>query len=326
LRGTPAAPAEPKIGIVILNWNGWRDTICCLTGLDKLDYRNCRVYVVDNASTDGSEGRLRAWRPTLRILQAGANLGWGGGNNIGICAALAEGCEHVFLLNNDATVRDETLSRLVAAAGLANAGALGSIILLADDPSETEFAGTVEDAASHFPRQLEGPLSRFAGNPVATLAVKGCSMLLTGAALRQVGLLPEDYFVNYDETDWCYRARAAGFVNYLVPESTVLHEGAVAFRGTTSPLYRYFTTRNRLLFARRHLDSIGRRFAWRAGLWEIKQALLLEQPPRRGSLRQRLLLLVAISCGLADYCLGRHGDCPGLVRWAQRHYVALIGD
>jgi GT2 family glycosyltransferase len=322
----PAVSDEPKVGIVVLNWNGWRDTIRCLTGLAVLAYGNCQVYVVDNASTDGSEDRLRAWEPSLRILQAGANLGWGGGNNIGIRAALADGCEHVYLLNNDAMVRDDTLTRLVAASGLPNAGALGSVILLADDPSDTEFAGTVEDPTSHFPRQLEGPLDKFAGNPAATLAVKGCSMLLTGRALRDVGPLPEDYFVNYDETDWCYRARAAGFVIYLVPESTVLHEGAVAFRGTTSPLYRYFTTRNRLLFARRHLDSIGRRFAWRAGLWEIKQALLLGQPPNRGSFRQRLLLLLAITLGLAGYCLGRFGDCPGVVRWAQRRYVAIIGE
>ncbi len=131
--------------------------------------------------------------------------------------------------------------------------------------------------------------------------------------------------MNYDETDWCYRAVAAGFVNYFVPASAVLHQGAVAFRGTTSPLYRFFTTRNRLLFARRHLDRVGRRFAWRTALWEIKQALLLAQPVGRDSPRHRALLLVAIVLGLACYCLGRLGDCPAVVRWAQRRYVAASG-
>ena len=317
-----AVPADPKIGIVVLNWNGWRDTIRCLASLAGLNQGNHAIYVVDNASTDGSESHLRAWRPTLRILQSGANLGWSGGNNVGIRAALAEGCEHIYLLNNDATVRPDTLSRLVEATGLPRAGALGSLILSADDPSEAEFTGTVVDAANHFPRQLEGPASQVDPSPVATIAVKGCSMLLTGAALRRVGLLAEEYFVNFDETDWCYRAAAAGFVNYFIPASAVLHRGAVAFRGTTSPLYRFFTTRNRLLFAHRHLDRVGRRFAWRTALWEIKQALLLTQPAGRNSLRHRMLLLVAAVLGPACYCLGRLGDCPTLVRWVQRRYVA----
>jgi GT2 family glycosyltransferase len=317
-----AVPADPKIGIVVLNWNGWRDTIQCLASLAELNNGNHAIYVVDNASTDGSESQLRAWRPGLRILQAGANLGWSGGNNVGIRTALAEGCEHVYLLNNDATVRPDTLRRLVEATGLPNAGALGSLILSADDPSEAEFTGTVVDPASHFPHQVYGPASEVDPSAVAMLAVKGCSMLLTGVALRRVGPLAEEYFVNYDETDWCYRAVAAGFVNYFVPASAVLHQGAVAFRGTTSPLYRFFTTRNRLLFARRHLDRVGRRFARRTALWEIKQAMLLAQPPGRGSPRHRALLLVAVVLGLACYYLGRLGDCPAVVRWVQRRYVA----
>ena len=319
-----ATPA-PSVCCVVLNWNGWRDTIECLASLAELDYGNHEIYVVDNASTDGSESRLRARRPALRILQSGANLGWSGGNNVGIRAALAEGCEHVYLLNNDATVRPDTLRRLVDAAGLPNAGALGSLILSADDPSEAEFTGTVMDPANHFPQQLYGPARDVDPSPAAMLAVKGCSMLLTGAALRRVGLLAEEYFVNYDETDWCYRAVAAGFANYFVPASAVLHQGAVAFRGTTSPLYRFFTTRNRLLFAHRHLDPVGRRFAWRTALWEIKQALLLAQPAGRNSPRHRALLLVAVVLGLACYCLGRLGDCPAVVRWLQRRYVAAGG-
>jgi GT2 family glycosyltransferase len=91
-----------KVGIVLLNWNGWRDTVACLQSLRTLDYVPYEVYLVDNASEDDSEFRLRQWDPQLRIIQAGGNLGWAGGCNVGIRAALAEGCAHVYLLNNDA--------------------------------------------------------------------------------------------------------------------------------------------------------------------------------------------------------------------------------
>ena len=258
------------------------------------------------------------------MLQSGANLGWSGGNNVGIRTALAEGCEHVYLLNNDATVQPETLTHLVeAATSLPNAGALGSLVLGADDSSEAEFLGTVVDSDSHFPRHLYGPARDVTDETsTAMVAVKGCSMLLTGEALRRVGHLPDEYFLNYDEIDWCYRAAAAGLVNYFVPRSAVLHKGAVSFNGAGSPLYRFFIARNRLLFARRNLDRIGRRFAWRTSLWEFKRALLLPQPPGRGSVHHRLLLLMAVSLGVACSCLGRSGDCPAIVRWGHRRYVS----
>lgn len=312
-----SASLSPKVGIIVLNWNGWRDTIECLASLSTLTYDNHQIYVVDNASTDGSETHLSAWHPGLRILQSGANLGWSGGNNVGIQTALAEGCEHILLLNNDATVRPDMLDQLVAAAELPTAGALGSLILSADEPNLAEFAGTVIDPSSHFPRQISGPADDVDPAPTASIAVKGCSMLLTGTALARVGLLPDEYFLNYDETDWCYRATAAGLINYLVPSSIVFHKGAVAFQGTATPLYRYFIVRNRLLFAHRNLDRIGRRFAWRTTFWEIKNALLQPQSPR-----QRALLLLAVILGLAHYCFGRLGNCPSLVRWAHRTYLA----
>lgn len=309
--------SNPRVGIIVLNWNGWRDTTECLASLSSLTYDNFQVYVVDNASTDSSEAHLRARHPGLRVLQSGSNLGWSGGNNVGIRAALAEGCQHILLLNNDATVRPDTLDQLVTAARLPNAGALGSLILSADEPAYAEFAGTVIDPSSHFPRQISGPANDVDPAPAASIAVKGCSMLLTGAALAQVGLLPHEYFLNYDETDWCYRATAAGFINYLVPSSVVFHKGAVAFQGTATPLYRYFIVRNRLLFAHRNLDRVGHRFAWRTTLWEIKSALLQQQ-----CLPRRALLLLAVTLGLVHYCLGRLGDCPSLVRRAHRTYLA----
>jgi GT2 family glycosyltransferase len=131
-------------------------------------------------------------------------------------------------------------------------------------------------------------------------------MLLTATGLGRVGLLTEDYFLNFDETDWCYRANALGLHHFFVARATVEHKGAISFGGVEGPLYRYFTTRNRLVFARRHLDVRGRWYAWRSAFWELRQ------PPGAGVTRLRSYLTVLLA--VMDYCLGRLGDCPPLIR------------
>jgi GT2 family glycosyltransferase len=313
----------PKVGIVVLNWNRWRDTIDCIESVRQLDYRNYCLYVVDNASADGSEQKLRDWDAGLRIIQSGANLGWAGGCNVGIRAALADGCDHVYMLNNDATVRADTLTRLVEAAEHPDSAALGSLVLSAANPDEAEFAGCVVDPRTGHPQRIHGPLGEVARNELAvpTIAVKGCSMLMTRPALEKVGLFAEEYFLNYDETDWCYRAVKLGMINYYVPTSIILHKGAVSFQGVENPLYLYFMTRNRLLFARRHLGRRGGYFAWRSTLWEFRQALF-RSPVGRSSAMHRALLLYSIWLAVWDYCLGRFGNCPEVVRRMWRRYLA----
>jgi GT2 family glycosyltransferase len=320
--------SDKKVGIVVLNWNSWQETMDCVTSVQQLDYPNHSLYVVDNASEDGSEQRLRAWNPALRIIQSGGNLGWAGGNNVGIRIARAEGCHHVYLLNSDATVRADTLTLLVEAAQRPDAAAVGSLVVSEADPHWVEFAGCQVDPRTRFPRQIHCTLDEMdrSSGPLPIPAVKGCSMLLTQTALDRVGLLSEDYFLNYDETDWCYRASALGLANYFVPAAVVAHKGAVAFQGTAGPLYRYFIIRNRLLFAHRHLDRYGQWFAWRAALWELRSTMFPEESPRQ-PLSRRSMLLRSIWLGMRDYGLARYGDCPSLVRVLNRRYQeSVTGD
>ena len=254
----------PLIGVVIVNWNGCRDTMDAVASARALTWPRTRVYVVDNASTDGSEEKLRAWALGLTIIQSGNNLGWSGGNNVGIRAALSDGCAHVLLLNNDATIRPDALTLLVEAAeALPDAASIGALIVKSDDPSSVEFAGADIDPCTHMPRQKFGSLNEFnlSPDPVPAVAVKGCAMLLTATGLAKVGLLTEDYFLNFDETDWCYRANAIGLQHLLVTRAVFEHKGAVSFGGFDGPPYRYFMTRNRLVFARRHLGIRGRWYA-----------------------------------------------------------------
>lgn len=320
------ATIPPLIGIVILNWNGWRDTLEAIASTRRLTHPRFRVYVVDNASTDGSEARLRAHAHAnalgLTVIQSGANLGWSGGNNMGIRAAQSDGCAHVLLLNNDATLRPDALARLAAAADtLPDAAALGALIVSADDPEHVEFGGAWIDPRTHLPLQAHGRLNEMAlpASPARMPMVKGCAMLLTATGLARVGALTEDYFLNYDEADWCYRATAAGLGVYLIPDAVVEHKGALSFQGTEGPLYRYFIARNRLLFARRHLDRRGRWHAWRSAFWDFRQAL------GHGGALSRALLAFTILRAVADHAMGRYGDCPPAIRAFNRRLAGRDG-
>ena len=104
--------APPSVHIVILNWNGWRLTLECLRSLQGLDYADTTIWVVDNGSTDDSLERLRDSGLAPRILENGANLGFGAGCNPAIRRALAEGAEYVWLLNNDTCVDPGALAAI----------------------------------------------------------------------------------------------------------------------------------------------------------------------------------------------------------------------
>jgi GT2 family glycosyltransferase len=106
--------SEPKIGIVLVNLNGYKDTAVCLRSLAKATYGNKVVIVVDNGSMDGSGARLREEFPDVVHLRSESNLGFTGGNNLGIAYALGNGCDHILLLNNDTIVTEGFLEPLVA--------------------------------------------------------------------------------------------------------------------------------------------------------------------------------------------------------------------
>lgn len=102
--------------IIILNWNGWQDTVECVVSCLNLRHDNCRILIVDNGSTDGSETFLRKRFPDTELIQTGENRGFAGGNNIGISHAMANGADYVWLLNNDTIVDPDSLSELIRVA------------------------------------------------------------------------------------------------------------------------------------------------------------------------------------------------------------------
>ena len=223
-----------------MNWNGWRDTDACLESLARLEYTNYQIVVVDNASADGSEEKLRERHPELTLLQSGANLGFAGGNNVGLRYALDRGAEYVWLLNNDTLVEPDALTQLVAKTQREPALGLCGSTLLYEAQRDTvqalggahynRWLGTVAHLGQHEPwpqkldtekleRRVEGRLSYLIG----------ASMLASRRFLETVGLLQPDYFLYFEELDWAARARGRFRLGYAASKYR-LSQGGLEYR------------------------------------------------------------------------------------------------
>jgi GT2 family glycosyltransferase len=209
---------------------------------------------VDNGSTDGSEELLRHHLPDIEIIQSDANLGFAGGNNVGIRPALEIGAEYVWLLNNDAVADPQALTMLVNA--LENdplAGMAGSKIYYHNDPRRIWFAGGIWEKGKLLLRHRgahqidEGQFDE----PCTVGSVSGCSMLVGAKTIAKVGMMNEEYFLYWEDTEWCARAQEHGRNVLFTPASLVWHKvSSSAEMGSFSQFY-YFT-RNGIYFLRRH--------------------------------------------------------------------------
>lgn len=235
-----------RVAIVVLNWNGWQDTIACVASLQALTYGNFEILVVDNGSTDVSVAEIRSAFPEVTLLLSGANLGFGGGCNVGIRHALAQGADYVWLINSDATVDPAALTALVHVANSNPAlGSVGSVLYEADKPDQVQLwgGGRVNlwlGRSNHC--VVAGPIS----------FISGASLLLRRAALEQVGLFDEAlFFMYWEDTDLGFRLARAGWQLAVAEDSKVWHKQSASL-GLGNPLLDEYATRSCVRFLRRH--------------------------------------------------------------------------
>ena len=291
-----------RVSIILVNWNSCVDTLACARSCLALEGPAFEITIVDNNSSDGSwEALATAFGsdPRISLLRAGRNLGFAGANNWGVTRALKSGADFVWLLNNDTIVNPTTLSALVDAASLhPRAGILGSKIHFWSQPDTLWFAGgSVQNHDHHYSRHRGmGEIDRGQYDQVAEVEyITGCSMLVRSATLRDIHLMSEDYFLYWEDVDWCTRARLAGWSCLYVPESTLLHKVGASTDRQPEIKLRY-ETRNRL------------RYQWRfnrPGAMQAVVALLLEF--RAYCLRGDPYAFRGQMAGLRDFLLGHKG-------------------
>lgn len=266
----------PRVGIIVLNWNGLEDTRACLLSLRALEGPPPQIYVVDNGSTDGSvEALFREYGEAITILANRRNLLWAGGNNVGIVRALADGCTHLLLLNNDTLVDQRLLTALLAAQEETGPGLFCPKIYYARQPDLLWYAGgRLSLGRARFAhrgiRDVDhGQYDRLEETGWAT----GCALFAPRQVWERVGLLDESFELYSEDVDYSLRARAAGYPVVFVPQAKVWHKVSASLGGNLSrrKLTRKWASLKRLL--RKHQPNTLRR------CWALTDFLLTE-PPR----------------------------------------------
>lgn len=244
----PTQPTEPLVYVVLLNWNGWRDTLECMESLDRLAYSSHRVLVLDNGSTDDSLEQLRNARPGLRLIENGKNLGFATACNVGIREALREGADYVWLLNNDTVVEPSSLGALVERAQLGErVGAVGSVLYYMDQPDRVQaWAGGYINFwlghSRHFTARVDDDDIEF---------ITGASLLISRKALEEVGLLDEQFFMYWEDADFAFRLKRAGWKLAVAEKSLIWHKETAAVGKKSPRLDTYFNT-SAVRFFRKH--------------------------------------------------------------------------
>ncbi|MBP9656797.1 MAG: glycosyltransferase family 2 protein [Candidatus Promineofilum sp.] len=304
---------NPSVAIIILNWNNAPDTLACLESVFQMDYPNFSVLVVDNGSTDDSVDRIRAAYPNVEILETGENLGYAEGNNIGIRHALDGRPYFILVLNNDTLVQPNLLVELVREAERSiDIGMVGPKMYFFDPPDMIFAAGSMIDwhrgelvHRGIWQRESqEGSLFSEHAEDVDFIA--GCAMLVRRQVIEDIGMLDPSYYLNFEDVEWCVRAKKAGFRICYTP-SAILYHKVSATMGQASPMNTYYMTRNSMLFFWRNAEGVCRytsliltlmRTLRTIGAWSIKPVYRNKQYRRK---------LKANIFALRDFFLRRFG-------------------
>lgn len=242
-----------QMRIVMVNWNLRDYTLSCIDSVVAAGARPDQVIVVDNGSTDGSIEAIRDRFPGLTQICNERNVGFTGGMNIGIQAALDDGTELILLLNNDTVLAADMLDVLIEANNaLGNPGILGPAIYYYDDPQRVWRLAEVRHSWLPMPLQVRrNPKTLDTAVPFQVDYVTGCAMLISRSVFERIGLFDTRYFIYYDDADLCRRALDGGFSVWCVPRARMWHKVSLTTK-RDQPYFRYLRARNQVRFYREH--------------------------------------------------------------------------
>jgi GT2 family glycosyltransferase len=255
--------SEPKVYVVVLNWNGAADTCACVDSLLQLTYTNLELVVCDNASQETSLIAIRKWAMShpngesipffgeldvrsardsamirghfakVSLLHTGGNLGYAGGMNVGVRYAMSrQDMDFVWILNNDTVVHEDALTELVARVEeTPEIGICGSSLVYFDQRTKVQAFGGASYQPWRGRSKAIGAFSNISAIPLHSQEVEqdtayviGASMLVTNRFIYEVGMMDETYFLYSEEQDWAFRGRKLGFALGYSPRSLVFHK------------------------------------------------------------------------------------------------------
>ena len=263
-----------RVAIIIVNYNGWQDTIDCLKSISRLNLVDIklRTVVVDNDSSNDSYDQLTEFITkeeelvNVELVKLPNNSGFSGGNNVGIKSAVAQGDDYVIFLNNDTMVDPNLVTELVK-----TANKKVSIVV-----PKIYFAKGYEYHKERYTKAEQGKVIWYAGGKIdwnnmyashrgvdevdrgqydvseQTEFASGCCMLLSCELFEEVGYLDDDLFLYLEDLDFCLRAKRVGYEIIYAPRALVWHKNASSSDKPGSKLHQYYLTRNRLIVGMRY--------------------------------------------------------------------------
>jgi GT2 family glycosyltransferase len=307
---------HPKVFLIILNYNGKSDTINCLNSILAADIKNAQIVVVDNASSDGSVKAVKDTFPNIHLIKNQENLGYAGGNNVGIQYAYKQNADYIFILNNDIKVASNFLEEILKLAKeKPNGGIFGSAIYQYDNPNKLEHLGGYYNSS----------ICEFISNK--TLSDKaqkvdyvcGCAILIKREVIEKVGLFEPKFFLLWEESDFCFRAQKKGFEIWVQPLSKIWHKISASFKDG-KPQMQYFWWRNRLFWISRNLNKQEKKKAYinviipeiiktYKHLFLKKIHLILSiSKKKRTERKEKYYRLKAAGKGIKDYFFNKFGN------------------
>ena len=292
-----------NVAIIILHFNGEKDTIECLKSIEQLSTNRYQlsVIVVDN----GSKEKFKVQSSKFKVIRNEENLGFAGGNNVGIRYALDNKADYILTLNNDTLVDKNLINQLLEVAE--SESKIGIVA------PKIYFAKGFEFHKDRYKELEKGKVLWYAGgimdwnnvlgvhrgvdevdvgqyeSAYETDFASGCSMFVKREVVKQIGYLDDNYFLYYEEADFCERAKKRGYRIFYAPKAIVWHKNARSVGGVGSELQDYYTTRNRLLFGVKYAP-------YRAKIALIRESFGLLKSGRKWQKR-----------GVMDFYLGRFG-------------------
>lgn len=290
-----------SLTVVLVNWRNEQQTLRCVRAINGWRTLAPKLVVVDNQSTEATRQCLKAALASDQLVSSPVNLGYGGGNNLGIRRALEDTPTYLLLLNSDAAITEAAVSGLLGRlAGDANISIIGPVISERAG-RQTQCLVGGRDIALHPLTRIAvspGALSALPGYPLQPVDyVPGTVFLARRTVFEQVGLLDEQYFFSGEIADLCRRAKAYGHDAFVALDVLAEHDTGHAPSRLRDTLYAYYSLRNRYLFVRKHHGSeTARLFAY----WTWVGSQQIARSLMRGNASRARALYLALAHGLTN--------------------------
>jgi len=287
----------PEISLIVVNYNGIEHTRELLTSIEKnLENLSYEVVIIDNGSLVNEANILSRDYENHIIIRSEKNLGFAGGNNLGIKASSGN---YIMLINNDTLFVDNSICELVSTLKSDSSIAVVSPkIYFLTPPNTIQFAGFTELTNITLRNRTIGCNEKDNGQydmPCETASAHGAAMMFKREVLSLVGYMPEIYFLYYEELDWCTKIRNSGYRIMYQPAAIIVHKESQS-TGKESPLKIYYMTRNRLLFAYRNRSGLIKVTSIFYQLFIANPKLFLQS-----ILKGRIDLALAVYRGIKNY-------------------------